>query len=69
MAHQQPLRPDEDEYRTDVASPDVAPREGSNEAGAATEGEVARTWIWVGLVLLAIFLGILAYAVVLPLIS
>jgi hypothetical protein len=69
MTHESPLRPDEDEYRTEVASPDVAPRGDPDDAGAATEGEVARPWIIVGLVLLAVFLGILAYAVVLPLFS
>lgn len=69
MTHQQPLRPDEDEYRTAIVSPDVAPDGDPLEPGAATEQQGARPWIVVGLVLLAIFLAILAYAVVLPLLS
>jgi hypothetical protein len=69
MAHQQPLRPDEDEYATEVVSPDVAPAGDPLETGAATEREVSQPWITVGLVLLAIFLAILAWAVLSPLLS
>lgn len=69
ITHRQPLRPDEGEYRTEIVSPDVAPDGDALEPGAAAEREVSQPWITVGLVLLAIFLAILAWAVLSPLAS
>lgn len=66
MAYQQPLGPDEQEYRTEQASGDVAPDGDPPEPGSATRGEVARPWLVVGLVLLAVFVALLVFAVVLP---
>lgn len=66
MTYQQPLRPDEDEYRTTQASPDVAPSGDPLEPETTTPGSSAPPWIAIGLVLLAIFAALLVYAVVLP---
>ena len=66
MSPQQSLGPDEEEYRTGQASPDVAPAGDPLEPGAATEGERSPGWLIVGLVLLAVFVALLGYAVVLP---
>jgi hypothetical protein len=59
MVNESPLRPDEDEYRTEVATDEVT--NGDSTVGSAPP------WIAIGLVLLIVFLALLAYAVVLPL--
>jgi hypothetical protein len=66
VTHEPRLRPDEQEYRTEQASPDVAPSGDPLEPESAAPGTDARPWLIVGLVLLAIFAGLLLYAVVLP---
>ncbi|MFL5679881.1 MAG: hypothetical protein ACJ77B_04710 [Chloroflexota bacterium] len=66
MANEKPLRPDEDEYRTPAASPDVAPTGDPLEPGSATSGESSPPWIVIGLVLLVVFAAILVWAVVFP---
>ena len=53
-----PLGPDEAEYRTEIATDEVEP-----DGPAVTS---APPWLALGLVLLVVFVGILAYAVVLP---
>lgn len=59
-----PLHPDElDTYRTDHAAAD-----GSEDA-EATPASDARGWFLIGLVLLAVFLAILAWAVLYPLLG
>ena len=66
MAHEKPLGPDEDDYRTPAASPDVAPGGNPLEPGSATAGESSPPWIVIGIVLLAVFAAILLWAVVQP---
>ncbi len=67
VANEKPLRPDESEYRTSQITNDNAPTGDPLEPGSATEGEVARPWGLVGLILLGVFAAILVYAIVLPL--
>ena len=67
VAYQQPLEPHERDQRASQVSNDVAPGGDPLEPGSATEGEVARPWGLVGLVLLGVFAAILVYAIVLPL--
>ncbi len=59
-----PLRADEDEYRTAVDTERDPP-----ESPAVNPRAEPRPWMALGIVLLVIFLAILAYAVVLPLLS
>ncbi len=66
MASHQPLRPNEDEYRTGQASPDVAPSGDPLEPETPTVAASSPPWIVIGLVLLAIFAVVLVWAVVLP---
>jgi hypothetical protein len=58
-----PLRPEEYEtYRTDPTAGD-----GSSDHAGATPGAEPRPWAMFGLLLLVLFIGILAWAVVEPL--
>ena len=66
MAYEKPLRPDEDEYRTPQVTPDVAPSGNALEPESASPGAGSQPWVILGLVLLAVFAGILAFAVILP---
>jgi hypothetical protein len=61
--HQQPLRPDEHEYRTQVDTESTS----AEPAGSASPAAEPRPWIIVGLVLLVVFAGILLYWLILPL--
>jgi hypothetical protein len=63
------LRPDEDEYRTEQATPEVAPSGDPLEPESAAPGSDSRPWLMVGMVLLGIFVVLLVYAVVLPALS
>lgn len=66
MANEKPLRPHEDDYRTDQASPDVAPSGDPLEPESANPATGSSPWLVIGIVLLAVFAGLLVYAVVLP---
>lgn len=66
MTYEQPLRPDEDEYRTPQVSPDVAPTGDPLEPEASTEVAGSRPWMALGLVLLLVFVAVLAWAILLP---
>ena len=66
MANEKPLAPPDDDYRTEQASPDVAPSGDPLEPEAANPATGAPVWLVVGVVLLLIFAGLLVYAVVLP---
>jgi hypothetical protein len=61
MNNGQPLRPDEDEYRTAVATDEVEP-------DPRNPAESSPPWIVVGLVFLVAFVVVLVWAVVLPVI-
>jgi hypothetical protein len=69
VTYEQPLRPDEDEYRTPQASPDVAPSGDPLEPEASTPVAGSSPWLIIGVVLLVVFVGALVWAVVLPLLS
>jgi hypothetical protein len=65
-----PLRRPEDEpYRTEQATPEVAPSGDPLQPEASSPATASPPWIVVGLVLLAVFVGILLYAVVFPALS
>jgi hypothetical protein len=64
VTHQQPLGPDEDEYRTEQATSEVAPSGDPLEPEAPAAS--SQPWLIVALVLLAIFVGALVWAIVLP---
>jgi hypothetical protein len=66
VTNDRPLRPDEDEYRTEQATPEVAPSGDPLEPESAAPGSDSRPWLMVGMVLLGIFVVLLVYAVVLP---
>lgn len=66
MSHQQPLRPDEDEYRTAHATPDVAPSGDPLEPESPNPAESSPPWIAIGLVFLVAFVVVLVWAVLLP---
>lgn len=66
MTYEQPLEPDEDEYRTRQASPDVAPSGDPLEPETPGPAGGSQPWLLVGLVLLAVFVAVLALAVVVP---
>jgi hypothetical protein len=68
MVNEQPLGPGDEEYRTPVVTRDVAPTGDPLEPGSATAGESSPPWIVVAVVLLVVFVAILVYAVVLPLV-
>jgi len=68
MTDDRPLAPDEEEYRTDVATHEVAPSGDPLRPESPSAVTSSPPWIVVGLVLLVIFLAILASAVVLPLV-
>ncbi len=59
MTYQNPLRPDEGEYRTEQATTEVEP-ETSNPATGSPP------WLLIGVVLLVIFAALLEGAVLLP---
>jgi hypothetical protein len=60
--NESPLRPDENEYRTEVDTESYPP-----EPGNPVPAAEPRPWIVIALALLVVFVGILIYAVVLPL--
>jgi len=58
-----PLRPDEyDAYRTDQAAGD-----GSDDGPGASPGSEPRTWFLIGLALFVVFIAILVWAILVPL--
>jgi hypothetical protein len=61
--HEQPLRPDEDAYRTEVDTESRTPEPEGSPSPAAEP----RPWIAAGLILLALFVALLVYAVFLAL--
>jgi hypothetical protein len=67
VTHQQPLGPDEHEYRTEQASPDVAPTGDPLEPESPAAG--SQPWMVVAIVLLVVFVVALIGAVVLPLLG
>jgi hypothetical protein len=66
VTNDSPLRPEEDAYRTEQATPEVAPSGDPLEPESAAPGSDSRPWLMVGMVLLGIFVVLLVYAVVLP---
>ena len=66
MTTDRPLRPEDDAYRTEQATPEVAPSGDPLEPESAALGSDSRPWLMVGMVLLGIFVVLLVYAVVLP---
>ena len=69
MAYQQPLEPHERDQRATQANADVAASGDPLEPESASPAQGSPPWVVLGLVLLAIFAAILAYAIILPLIS
>jgi hypothetical protein len=59
VTNEPPLRPDEDEYRTEQATTEVEPETPNPAAGSPP-------WVVIGVVLLVIFAALLAWAVLLP---
>jgi hypothetical protein len=59
MVNENPLGPGDEAYRTEIATDEVD--------GPDTAATSSPPWIAIGLGLLVVFLGLLAYAVVLPL--
>ena len=66
MTYQQPLEPHEVDQRASQVSPDVAPSGDPLEPESTNPATGAPPWIILGLVLLAVFAGVLIYAIVLP---
>jgi hypothetical protein len=66
MDSKAPLRPDERDQRATQASPDVAPGGDPLEPESSAPGSDSQPWLVLGLVLLAVFVGILIFALVLP---
>jgi hypothetical protein len=61
MVNDNPLREGDDRYRTEIATDEAS---SDPPAGASSP-----PWIAIGLVVLLVFLGLLVYAVVLPLLG
>lgn len=66
VTYEPPLRPDENEYRTRQATPEVAPSGDPLEPETTAPAADSRPWLMVGMVLLGIFVVVLLYAIVLP---
>lgn len=66
MTNERPLRPDEDEYRTEQVTPEVAPTGDPLEPESSAAPADSRPWLIVGMVLLGVFVVLLLYALVLP---
>ena len=64
MVEEKPLRGDEDEYRTEQATPDVAPS--GDPLQPESPAASSRPWLVVGVVLLAVFVVVLIVAVLVP---
>jgi hypothetical protein len=64
MVDEKPLRGDEDEYRTEQATPDVAPS--GDPLQPESPAASSQPWLIVGVVLLAVFVVVLIVAVLVP---
>jgi hypothetical protein len=67
VTYQQPLGPDEQEYRTEQATPDVAPGGDPLEPEESHPAAGSPPWLVLGLVLLAVFVGLIVLALAVPL--
>jgi len=59
VTNQNPLRPDEDEYRTEIATDEV-------EEDTSTAANASPPWVLLAVLFLVIFVAVLVWAVVLP---